>query len=188
MHKEIGGKINELRTTQGLTLKELSERTNLSVSFLSQAERGLTSIAIVSLKNIAQALNVDMTYFFDPPKVHKPMITRSYEQEVFRMEHSKYIYHRLGSDIEDKGFEPIMVTILPNQNDEEIIPYTHKGEEFVYVLEGVLSLFLDDKVYELYPGDSSHFPSTVPHNWANFTNRLVKIISIISPSIFDSNK
>lgn len=188
MDEEIGQKINQLRISQGLTLKDLSEKTNLSISFLSQAERGLTSIAIVSLKNIAKALSVEMSYFFNPPKTHRPMIIRSYEQEVIRIEKSKYIYYTLGSDIPSKAIEPMIVAILPSQSNEEVIPYSHQGEEFVYVLEGIFTLFLEGKVYELYPGDSVHFSSTMPHNWANFSNKLVKIISIISPSIFENSK
>jgi uncharacterized protein (DUF1015 family) len=62
MHKEIGEKINELRSANGMTLKELGDKANLSVSFLSQAERGLTSITINTLKKIAQAFEVDHSY------------------------------------------------------------------------------------------------------------------------------
>lgn len=184
MQKEIGIKINALRNSKNFTLKDLSEKTNLSVSFLSQAERGLTSIAIVSLKKIAQALDTDVTYFFDPPKNNRNVIVRSYEQEVFRMEDSEFIYFNLGSEHQNKSFDPMLVTLLPSKNSlEEIIPYSHEGEEFIYVLEGVCTILLEDKSYELYPGDSAHFPSTLKHNWANVTNKLVKILAVNSPSI-----
>lgn len=183
MHKEIGEKINELRSSKGMTLKELSEKANLSVSFLSQAERGLTSITINSLKKIAQALEVDLNHFFAPPRSYRPMITRSYEHEVIRIDESKLIYHNLGSDIQGRQLDPFIVTILPTGDAEEVIPYEHQGEEFVYVLEGIFTVFLEDTRYELYPGDSIHIPSTIPHNWANFTNKLVKILSVSTPSV-----
>lgn len=60
---DISKKIRGLRIQKGLTLKELSEKTDLSVSFLSQVERGASSLAITSLKKIADALGVKMTYF-----------------------------------------------------------------------------------------------------------------------------
>lgn len=184
MNIEIGQKINELRTAKGMTLKELSEKTDLSISFLSQAERGLTSMAFMSLKKIAEALGVNFNYFFDPPKSHRNMILKSYEQEVFKMEGSKYIYYNLGSDIPEKKTDPMLVTILPSKSADEIIPYVHEGEEFIYVLEGIFTLFLNDQTFELYPGDSAHFSSNIPHNWANFTNKLVKILAVSSPSMF----
>lgn len=183
MQKEIGEKINMLRTSKGLTLKELSEKSNLSVSFLSQAERGLTSIAIVSLTKIAEALDTDISYFFDPPKKHKNMIVRSHEQDIFRIDDSNLINSNLGSDIPNKKFDPMLVTILPSKGDEEIVPYSHEGEEFIYVLEGICTVYIDDRTYELYPGDSAHFPSTIPHNWVNSTNRTVRIIAISAPGI-----
>lgn len=183
MQKEIGEKINELRILKNLTLKELSEKSNLSVSFLSQAERGLTSIAIMSLKSIADALEVDLTYFFTPPKKHRDMITRSFEQEIFRIADGKMIYYSLGSDIPDKKFDPMVVVLLPSQRMDEIIPYSHSGEEFVYVLEGIFTLFIEDRTYELYPGDSAHITSILPHNWGNLTNKLVKIIAVNTPSV-----
>lgn len=183
MHKEIGEKINELRSSQGMTLKDLSEKVNLSASFISQAERGLTSITINTLKKIAEALGVELNYFFTPPKCHRPMIVRSYEQEVFRIDESKFIYYNLGSDIPNGQFDPMLITILPGQRPEEVMASEHPGEEFIYVLEGILTIFLENKQYELYPGDSIHMSSTVPHDWVNLTGKLVKILVVSSPRV-----
>lgn len=62
---DIYKKIKQLRYEQGMTLKELSEKTELSVSFLSQIERGTSSLAITSLKRIADAFGVKMIHFFE---------------------------------------------------------------------------------------------------------------------------
>lgn len=183
MQNEIGEKINKLRTSKGLTLKELSKKTNLSISFLSQAEHGLTSVAIMSLKKIAAGLDTSLTWFFEPPKNNKNIIVRSYQQEVFRISNSKFIYFNLGSEIHNKHFDPMIVNILPSKENEEIIPYSHQGEEFIYVLEGICTIFINDLTYELYPGDSANFESTTPHNWGNLTNRIVKLLAVNSPTI-----
>lgn len=182
MHKEIGEKINELRSSKGMTLKELGEKVSLSSSFISQAERGLTSITISSLKKIAQALDVELNYFFIPPRNQRSTIVRSYEQEVFRIDESKFIYYNLGSDIPNRQIGPMLVTILPGDKVEGVVPSEHPGEEFVYVLEGIFTIFLDNIQYDLYPGDSVHIPSTIPHDWVNFTGKLVKILVVTSPS------
>ena len=50
----IGLKIKELRNSKKFTLKYLSEETNLSIGFLSQLERGMTSVAIDTLAKIAK--------------------------------------------------------------------------------------------------------------------------------------
>ncbi len=64
MINEIAEKIRNLRKEKNLTLKDLGEKTGLSISFLSQVENSSSSLAITSLKKIADALNVPITYFF----------------------------------------------------------------------------------------------------------------------------
>jgi transcriptional regulator with XRE-family HTH domain len=187
MKKDIGQKIKELRASKGLTLKDLSVSSELSIGFLSQVERSMASIAVTSLEKIAVALGVDLEYFFTLPQKHEANILRSHEQEVFSVEESRF-YYRLASDIEGQVLEPMLVNLLPNQTKEGINPYSHKGEEFLYVLEGVLMVFVGGEEYQLYPGDSMHMLSSVPHEWANFTNKLVKVLAVSTPSIFNSPK
>ncbi|WP_240523881.1 helix-turn-helix domain-containing protein [Bacillus cereus] len=59
----IGMKIKKLRTEKGMTLKELSEKNELSVGILSQFERGLTTIAVDSLEKLADIFEVHLTHF-----------------------------------------------------------------------------------------------------------------------------
>lgn len=56
LHKVIGDTIRNLRKEKDLTLKQMSRRTNLSVSLLSQIERAESSASISSLYKIATAL------------------------------------------------------------------------------------------------------------------------------------
>ena len=188
MGQEIGAKLKVLRTSQKMTLKELSEKTNLSIGYLSQLERGLTSVAISSLENIANALGVSLSHFFEPPTTNENRITRSFEQKLSIIENSRFIYHNLGNDTETENMSPYIITILPNYTHEEVIPYSHDGEEFVYVLEGILTVVLENQRHELYPGDSMHIKSTLKHNWDNYTTKLVKILCNYTPKMFDIKK
>ncbi|MCD6436160.1 MAG: helix-turn-helix transcriptional regulator [Clostridiales bacterium] len=58
--KKIAQEIRKIRKSKGITLKKLSEKTELSISFLSQIERGISSMTITSLKKISDALGVTM--------------------------------------------------------------------------------------------------------------------------------
>jgi quercetin dioxygenase-like cupin family protein len=62
--------------------------------------------------------------------------------------------------------------------------YTHSGEEYVYVLSGVITVWLDGRSYTLYPGDSMQIISTLPHNWVNNTNKIAELLSINYPNPF----
>lgn len=187
MTENIGKKIKDLRTSQNLTLKDLSTKTNLSIGFLSQLERGLTTIAIDSLSNIAEVLQVNLSYFLEGTKINKKPILRSYEKEVFQVENNQFIHYHLTNDKSDKSMLPRLIEILPTNSKEDIATYQHEGEEFIYVLEGILTLFINNEQQELYPGDSAHYNSNVVHNWANNTNKTVKILTVHTPNMFKSN-
>jgi DNA-binding NtrC family response regulator len=64
LHQTIGKNIRELRKTRGLTLKQMSRRTKLSVSLLSQIERAESSASVSSLFKVASALDVRITQLF----------------------------------------------------------------------------------------------------------------------------
>lgn len=178
----IGIKIKKLRVEKGITLKELSEKSDLSSGFLSQLERGLTTIAVDSLEKIANIFEVPLTYFFDYPHKKNEIILRSYEQEIIDIKEGGFINYSLSNDLHDKEVVPRLVEILPQKKQEEIISYKHEGEEFVYVLEGILTVYINGHRHEIYPGDSLHMNSDVNHNWANYTNKKVKIITINTPN------
>lgn len=184
MNKDIGNKVKQLRNQKKLTLKDLSSGTNLSIGFLSQLERGLTSIATDSLAKIADVLDVELSYFFMKPKTSKKTVLRSYEKEVFNICTSGCIQYNLSNDLKNKDMIPRLIEILPNNTDENIQTYIHDGEEFIYVLEGTLTLFLNDEQYELYPGDSVHYSSSITHNWANYTNKMVRLVVVATPNAF----
>ena len=62
-NEQIGAKMKACRQEKGLTLKQLSDMVDLSVGFLSQAERGLATISLNSLYRLATALEVDVSFF-----------------------------------------------------------------------------------------------------------------------------
>ncbi|MDE0583516.1 helix-turn-helix domain-containing protein, partial [Planococcus sp. A6] len=55
----IGTTLKKLRKERKLTLKQLAQETGVSISFLSQVERGKSSVTLESLRKIADALHVD---------------------------------------------------------------------------------------------------------------------------------
>ncbi|MBN2796591.1 MAG: cupin domain-containing protein [Clostridia bacterium] len=184
MVNDIGSKLKQLRTMKELTLKDLSAKTNLSIGFLSQIERGVTSVAISSLDVIAKALDTDLSYFFTMPKKRERQVLRSFEQEVFTIKNSQFIDYHLTLNPEEMEILPRLQIILPQGDDDGNEPYGHEGEEFIYVLEGILTVNLDNQIYQLYPGDSMHYNSSTPHNWNNNTSKNVKILIISTPNRF----
>jgi transcriptional regulator with XRE-family HTH domain len=181
MEEEISRKIRELRHRRKLTLKEMSEKTGLSISFLSQVERAESSIAITSLKKIADAVDVPITSFFVGIE-NKNYKVRADEQKPFRIEGSGVIYTRLGGEFLERTVEPLLVTYPPGQPNEKTV--VHPGEEFYYVFEGVLAVVVEGEEYILKAGDSIHFPSTIPHSMTNPLDKDAKVLCFVTPVIF----
>lgn len=65
LNLEVGRRLRERRNAGGLTLKQLANRTGLSVSLISQIELGKSAASMSTLHKLATALQVKMTYFFE---------------------------------------------------------------------------------------------------------------------------
>lgn len=178
---EIAEQIRKLRKEQHMTLKELSEKTDLSVSFLSQVENGASSLAITSLKKIAEALDVPIGNFFDVP--HQNIyITDMAHQKPFQIEGSSSSFIRMSGDFANRKLEAMMTIIPPNSHHGSC--FNHPGEEFVYVLEGELLIILGGEERHIKAGSSIHYPSDIDHQWINPLNTPLKLLTIVTPVIF----
>jgi DNA-binding response OmpR family regulator len=65
LNQVVGRRLRERRTAGELTLKQLANRTGLSVSLISQIELGKSAASMSTLHKLATALQVKMTYFFE---------------------------------------------------------------------------------------------------------------------------
>jgi transcriptional regulator with XRE-family HTH domain len=179
----IGAAIRELRLQHGLTLRDLSQRSGLSSGFLSLVERGLASPALTSLSAIAKALGVEMaTLFSQQPSSEGSAslhVSHVSDDGQLTLISSGRIYKLLSERAPDLVLEPLLVTIPPNTHDAE--PYGHEGEEFAYVLSGRLRFVIDRMEYQVGPGDTVHFRSTVPHAIHNDQDVPVRAIWVLTP-------
>lgn len=69
-----------------------------------------------------------------------------------------------------------MIHLEPRK--ESAKPMPHSGEEFIYVLDGVLTIKFDEESIDIHPGESIHMKSSVPHNWMNFTEQTVTFVHV----------
>lgn len=183
MNKTVGNRIKKLRTKRKMTLKELSLLSDLSVGFLSQLERGLTSVAIDALEQLAIIFNVDISFFFTHAANEKSYVMKSYERRVSPIARGNSIQYYLSKVIEDKQLLPRLIELLPGQKNSALErEHEHEGEEFIYVLEGILTLVVEGVKTDLYPEYTAHYLTSSPHNWVNNTNKTVKFITVNTPN------
>lgn len=185
MQNILGKRLKYLRQENRLTLSELSKRSGLSVGFLSKIEKGTSTITVDKLNDIANCLNINIGYFFEETEnIHKDGIAvRSYERRMQHYDQKNRHNFALANHLNDKEFLPQYVELLPGYN-EELESFAHEGEEFIFVLEGVLTLHVLKERLELYPGDSAYFKSDDEHVWANNTAKTVRLIVVKTPNVY----
>ena len=185
----MGARIKTLRKEKKYTLKQLAEETGLSIGFLSQLERGMSSIAVDSLAKIAQVLGVSLsTFFADAQVVSQDPISRSSELH-WNADGPEIAQAMLSRDLYGFDILPRIFQLMPMADEyQEAAIHRHSGEEFIYVLEGVVTVLHGDREYTLYPGDSIQIHSNIPHNWVNRTNKIARLLSVSSPNPFKEER
>lgn len=175
----IGNKLKTLREGANLSLRDLGERAGLSASFISQLELGQVSPSIASLENIADTLNVNITYFFDDHAKPDSVVMRKGERKKIQSQSSKAVIQPLAHEISKKKIEPYMLTLdIGGESGKH--PYSsHHGEEFGIIISGEIKFILEQKEYMLEEGDSVYFNSKRPHKWKNIGRKKAIIILVI---------
>lgn len=176
INQAIGVRIKKLRNEKHLTLKELSGLSGISISLLSLLERGKTSVVMETLSRIANCLDVDISYFFSDTAREQPaIVVRSYDA-VSRLKHPDCVETILTPHGGNTSIFPVILTFRPNSSAKHPLA-SHSGEEFLYVIDGVLTLQVGDTVELLYPRDSAHYKSSVPHAYWNASPHTVHVFS-----------
>lgn len=111
----ISERIREWRTEKRMSLKELSERTGLSVSFLSQVERGSSSLAIASLEKIAVALDIPISDFF-AKQTQGRYVVRKDEQVRVSTDYSPFILSHIAGTFPERKLDPLIVELGSKQD------------------------------------------------------------------------
>jgi transcriptional regulator with XRE-family HTH domain len=160
--QKVGIRLKELRQDVRLTLEKLATATDLSPAFLSRIENGRSIPSILTLQSIADALNVNIEFFF-----------RDSDQQQYKItpkDARKKIVTKKGYDIEilNEGManpfmEPAIVTNMSKDKGLGVEVSVHDGQEFMYVIEGKLELTLGSKKYYLKKGDAAYWNGSIPH-------------------------
>jgi DNA-binding transcriptional MerR regulator/quercetin dioxygenase-like cupin family protein len=175
----IAHRLTELRHELGLTLADVARGTGVSVSFLSSLERGYANASIATLQKLARLYKTNVLSFFDSDANHQRLV-RSRERKV--LEPNPGVQMELLA-CGKKIMEPHLFRIAPGAGSGG--SYHHEGEEFIYVLQGKLEVWLDEiEHYVLGPGDSLYFESTQSHRWQSLSDRETVLLWVNTPPTF----
>lgn len=178
---DIGKKLKQLRIDKGLTQEEVAVRCELSKGFISQVERNLTSPSIVTLTDILECLGTDLRSFFSEEAeetiIYKP-------EDIFETtnETLKFNLKWLVPNAQKNIMEPILITLEPGGRYHE--EAAHEGEEFGFVISGVININYRSKKYKCKKGECFYFKSNTNHCITNGGKSEAKVLWISSPPSF----
>jgi len=162
----IGERIKVLREEKGLSLDELSKLTGFDVELLSNIENNKVQPQLGTVIKLSKALDSAFSRLVSGVGDKLYSITRKKDQKVVLRSTSQkgqqqvYVYKSLAPEVKGRHMEALIVQLEENPDKEMSV---HAGEEFIYVLDGVVVLNVGEDCYDLEPGDSAYYLSTTPH-------------------------
>ena len=184
--KIIGEKIKALRESRQISVEDLMERTGLAQEQIERIESNVDIPSLAPLIKIARALGVRLGTFLDDQDGSGAVVCRKEEHTDNSISFSNNAvsarthmqYHSLSASKADRHMEPFIIDI--NQTDENAYELSsHEGEEFIYVMEGVVEIAYGKKKHVIESGDSIYYDSIVPHHVHGFEGQAARILAVV---------
>lgn len=179
----LGAKLRAERERQGITVREMARRVDVSASLVSQIERGLVTPSVGTLWSMTAELGLVMDGLFmdtergngtgpgaaasrASPRRSQRVVQHGHDRQHIRLA-GGVVWERLTAQPDDE----VEFLYVRYEAGAESCPencfFRHGGKEYAYILEGRLGLQIGFERYELSPGDSVSFESHNPHRlWA----------------------
>jgi quercetin dioxygenase-like cupin family protein len=163
---EVGKRIRQLREERGISIEDLSNLTGFAVDRLKDIEGGKEKPQLGTVMKLSKALDAAVGRLVSGMGTKLYSITRKDERKQISRSTSKkgnqnvYSYMSLAPEVQGRHMEALIVQLEKTPEKEVSV---HNGEEFVFVLEGVVNLTIGKDTYDLEPGDSAYYLSTTSH-------------------------
>ncbi|MFH2059339.1 MAG: XRE family transcriptional regulator [Pseudomonadota bacterium] len=163
---DVGKRIKLLREERNISIEDLSHLTGFTVSRLEDIESGQEKPQLGTVMKLSKALDAAVGRLVSGMGNKLYSITRKDERkQIFRSSSKKgdqniYSYMSLAPEVKGRHMEALIVQLEQCRESEISI---HNGEEFIFVLEGVVNLNIGKETYDLEPGDSAYYLSTTSH-------------------------
>jgi transcriptional regulator with XRE-family HTH domain len=199
----IGKSIREYRKKKSMTLKQLAEKADISVSFLSELERGVSNLSMASLKKIAQALDISLLSFRESGEAigdsNNEVLefkSREISAENKYVTDVKIVRSQQRVKIEFPGYAAVSELLTPDFNrhmealyiklepgfDSGLDPIIDpQGEKFLFMLEGSADIKINNETYALNKGDTIYYPANAPLQFKNTSSITAEVIIVITP-------
>lgn len=179
----LGVRVRELRKARGWTLEQAAVQAGLARSTLSKIENGQMSPTYEALKKLAEGMAISVPQLFTPPSKAQVngriAVTKSGEGQAHAT--ATYEHELLAASLTRKQMLPYRATIRARDVAEFDGWVRHDGEEFLYVLTGVIRLYTEFyEPVDLRRGDSAYYDASMGHNVISISEEDATILWVTS--------
>lgn len=158
----IGDRFKELRKEQNLTLKELSQKTGLSIGYLSNLERNISSPTLDYMQRICEILGVSITDLLTPQRPERVIVRKADKKTIIESDFFKCESINYGKN----NMECLCITLYPGASFDDK-SWGHAYDELGIVVQGSMEISIGTNIYTLYEGDSFYVRANTPHSMSN---------------------
>lgn len=192
---DLGGRLRQVRTTRGMSVRELAGRAGCSPSLISQVERGVTTPSARVVYALANELGITLDYLFGTEKAAAAhaatspwgratgpegtgILQRADDRRTIELS-SGVRWERL-TPTHDSKVDFLKVVYAPGgQSSDSGQAVRHDGREYLLVLHGELEAVIGFDTLRLLEGDSLAFDPATPHQYRNRTTETVHVLSVV---------
>ena len=182
---DLGLRVRELRKARNWTLEQAASKAGLARSTLSKIENGQMSPTYDALKKLAIGLEISIPQLFTPPLNNQinGRLTHTKAGEGQSHVTVTYEHELLANNLSKKQMLPYRAMVRARSMDEFEGWVRHDGEEFLYVLTGVIRLYTEFyEPIELRRGDSAYYDASMGHNVVTLSSEDATILWVTSLS------
>ena len=178
-NKDIGNRIRELRELSDITIKEIAEELNITEETYIQYENAEIDIPASFLYELAHIFKVDLGLLLTGEESRMNIFDITRANKGVSVDRSKeYTHENLCSNFIHKKAETFLVVVDPKKNPSPSLN-SHPGQEFNYVLEGSLKIYIHNNEIILNEGDCIFFDSTHRHAMVALNDKPAKFLAVI---------
>lgn len=182
---ELGKKLRHMRLRRKIALTDLAKHTGLSASMLSQLENGKLIPTLPTLARIAMVFDIGLDHFFAQTRGRKFFsLVRSADRMRFpespEAAPPSYSFECLTYAEPGASLQAYLAD-FPGRKQGEGTPHTHDGSEFLFVLDGAVSIRFQGEDHELLAGDSVLLDSSEPHSYAGSPKKGGRAVVVTIP-------
>ncbi|MEE9388650.1 MAG: XRE family transcriptional regulator [Paracoccaceae bacterium] len=179
----LGADLRALRKSRGLTLEDMATALDMSIGWISQVERDISTPDTLTLKKMAGFFDVPISLFFgapDGPKTEVGRIVRSANRRHIGERDGGLVEALISPDLTD-SFEVVHSSFMPGSAN--MTPTIRPTQEVAYLITGQLDIWLDDEMFQIFAGDSFRVRGQALR-WANPYDAPAVAVWVISPPVY----